>query len=56
MEVDFFTPSFNLRTKVQIVAEATEMWLHEKSADIYQVLTPQIENLSCDYKLGILLC
>jgi len=25
MEVDFFTPSFNLRTKVQIVAEATEM-------------------------------
>lgn len=25
MEVDFFTPSFNLRTKVQFVAEATEM-------------------------------
>jgi len=25
MEVDFFTPFFNLRTKVQTVAEGTEM-------------------------------
>lgn len=56
MEVYFFTPSLNLRTKVQIVAEAIEMWLHEKLADIYQMLTPQTENLSCDYKQGILLC
>ena len=56
VEVDFFTPSCNLRTNVQIVSEATKMWLHEKLADIYWMLTPQTESFSCDYKLGFLLC